>query len=205
MHALPDGQRVPVPHAGPPGHTLGTGWPHVTLASAPAGGHAGAHSHMAVSVLQRWPAGHPELQRPPQPSSDPHAAFIAQLGVHEHWPVVGLHVCRGSGHWPMQRPPQPSSAPHMAPIGQLGVHWHVPNTQRSFAPRMQGDAQPQVSTQRPLTHTLPGMHVTAEHGLVMHSPLTQNWLSAQVTPSHGVRGEHETWQAKPSGHMAPQR
>ena len=48
-------------------------------------------------------------------------------------------------------------------------------------------------------------HVTAEHGLVMHSPLTQNWLSAQVTPSHGVRGEHETWHEKPSGHCAPQR
>ncbi len=78
VHAKPDGQRVPVPHEGPPSHTLGTGAPQSTPAAAVAAGHRGAHSQSRVSTLQRSPAPQPPEHRPPQPSSAPHIASAAQ-------------------------------------------------------------------------------------------------------------------------------
>jgi hypothetical protein len=89
---LPEGHRVPVPHDGPPMHTFGTGAPQSTPSAADVGGHRGAHSHVRVSVLHCSPTPQPPLQRPPQPSSAPQAASVAQRGVHEHVPVVGLHI-----------------------------------------------------------------------------------------------------------------
>ena len=189
---LPEGQRVPVPHEGPPGHTLGTGAPQSTPAAAEAAGHRGAHSHIRDSGLHCSPSAQPVMQRPPHPSSLPQAASAAQRGVHEHVPVVASQLWRGSGHGPMQRPPHPSSLPQAASGGQLGVHTHRPNTQRSFAPRLQGVAQPQVFTHVPLEHTSPSAHRTPAQGLVTHMPRTHTWFDAQLTSSQGDGGTQST-------------
>ncbi len=49
-HTCVAGHMVPVPHAGPPGHTLGMVIPHGTAEGAVVG-HRGAHSHMFVVAL----------------------------------------------------------------------------------------------------------------------------------------------------------
>lgn len=102
----------------------------------------------------------------------------------------------------MQRPPQPSSAPQVAVAGHSGVHWHMPNTQRSRDPRVHGGLHPQVSVQLPFTHTEPVGQVMPAQGLVWQVPSTQNWFSAQVTPSQLVCGTHVMWQVVPSAQGA---
>ncbi len=52
VHTCVAGHIVPVPHDGPPGHTLGITVPHATEEGAVVG-HRGAHSHMNVVELQR--------------------------------------------------------------------------------------------------------------------------------------------------------
>lgn len=89
VQTLPEGQRVPVPHEGPPAQMLGTGAPQSTPSAAEAAGHRGAHSQSRVSVLQRSPTAQPPLQRPPQPSSAPHIASAGHRGVHAQVPVIG--------------------------------------------------------------------------------------------------------------------
>ncbi len=202
---LPEGQRVPVPHDGPPGQTLGTGAPQSTPAAAEASGHRGAHSHMRDSVLHCSPVAQPALQRPPHPSSAPHAASAAQCGVHEHVPVAASQVCLGSAHGPMQCPPHPSSAPHAASAGQLGVHTQRPKTQRSPAPRLQGSLQPHVSKHIPLEHTCPSGQRTEAQGFATHMPRTHTSPEAQVTSSQGDGGTQSTLHAYPSGHGALHR
>ncbi len=202
---LPEAQRVPVPQEGPPAQTLGTGAPQSTPSAAEAGGQRGAHSQRRASVLHCSPGPQPVLQRPPQPSSEPQGASAAQCGVHEQVPATGSQVCRGSAQVPMQRPPQPSSAPQAASAGQRGSHTQRPKTQRSFAPRLQGVAQPQVSMQVPFEQIWPSGQRTPAQGLATHIPRTHTSPIAQVTPSQGEGAKHETWQAKPSGHGAAQR
>lgn len=67
---------------------------------------------------------------------------------------------------------------------------------------MQGGAQSQVDTQRPLTQTDPASQVIAAQGFRTHCPSTQNSFAAQVTPSQRVRGAQLTWQVLPSGQGA---
>lgn len=194
-HRCPEGQRVPVPQEGPPGHTFGTGAPQSTPSAAEAGGQRGAHTQSRISVSHISPGPQPVLQRPPQPSSEPQGASGAQRGVHEQVPATGSQVCRGSGQVPMQRPPQPSSAPQAASGGQRGSHTQRPKTQRSFAPRLQGVAQPQVSMQLPLEQTCPSGQRTPAQGLRTHIPRTQTSPAAQVTSSQGEGATQVMWQA----------
>jgi hypothetical protein len=200
----PLAQRVPVPHDGPPGHTLGTGAPHATSAAALGSGHRGTHSHARASTLHRWPAGQGWSQRPPQPSSAPHAASGGHRGVQVHMRVVGSQVAPSRSQRPRQRPPQPSSAPQSASGAQVGVHSQRPNTQRSLGPREHPWVHAQVSMHEPFTHTDPALQVTAAQRFRTHWPSAQNSPSAQVTPSQGVRGVQVTWQVDPSGHAASQ-
>ncbi len=196
---------MPVPHDGPPAQTLGTGAPQSTPAAAEEAGQRGAHSHMRDTVLHCSPSAQPALQRPPQPSSAPQVASAGHRGTHAQAPVAASQVWRGSGHAPMQRPPQPSSAPQATSAAQRGSHTQRPNTQRSFAPRLQGSAQPQVSKHIPLEHTCPSGHRTPEHGLATHMPRTHTSPVAQVTSSQGDGGTQSTLHAKPSPQGAPQR
>jgi hypothetical protein len=202
---LPEGQRVPVPQAGPPAQTFGTGAPQSTPAAAEAGGQRGAHTHRRMSVSHISPGPQPVLQRPPQPSSEPQGASAAQAGVHEQVPETRSQTCRGSGQAPMHRPPQPSSAPQVASAGQRGSQTQRPNTQRSFAPRLQGVAQPQVSMQAPFEQICPSVQRTPAQGLATHIPRTQTEPMGQVTSSQGEGAKQVTWQAVPSGQGAEQR
>lgn len=201
----PLAHRAPVPHEGPPGHALGTSAPQAVSRTVAGSGHRGMHTQRRASGSQRSPAPQPWSQRPPQPSSAPHAAVDGQLGVQVHRPVVTSQVCRGSAQVPGHRPPQPSSAPQAASGAQRGVHSHRPNTQRSLAPRAHGGSHAQVATQRPFTHTEPAAQVTAAQGFCTQRPSTQNSESAQVTPSQRVRGAQPTWQTVPVGQGAEQR
>ena len=54
LQSDPDGHCVPCPHAGPPGHTLGTSMPHGTRLGSVM--HAGTHAQ--VPAVQGEPLGH---------------------------------------------------------------------------------------------------------------------------------------------------
>jgi hypothetical protein len=138
---------------------------------------------------QRSPSPQPSSQRPPQPSSAPHALVFGHRRVQLQVKRTGSHVAKGFSHGPTQRPPQPSSVPHGVESWQSVVHRHRPITQRSRGVRVQGGSQPQVGVQVPLTQTAPDGQVTPAQGLATQRPLTQNSPAAHATVSHAVRGE----------------
>ena len=129
------------------------------------------------AVSQRSPTPHPELHRPPQPSSSPHALSGVQRLVHAHENNTGSQVAKGLGQGPTQRPPQPSSVPQGVSAWQSRSHWQRPTTHRSRGERVHGGSQPHVGTQRPSAHTSSAPH---------------------ATPSQAERGVQRTWQVNPS-------
>lgn len=87
----PVAQREPVPQLGPDAQRLGMVSPHASVAGSIAG-HPGSHSQRARPGLHRSPSEHPVSQRPPHPSSEPHALVAVHRGVQVHAPVAGLHT-----------------------------------------------------------------------------------------------------------------
>ncbi len=150
------------------------------------------------AVSQRSPTPHPELHRPPQPSSSPHALSGVQRLVHAHENNTGSQVAKGLGQGPTQRPPQPSSVPQGVSAWQSRSHWQRPTTQRSRGERVHGGSQPQVGTQRPSTQSAPAGHVTRAQGLGTQRPSAHTSSAPHATPSQAERGVQRTWQVNPS-------
>ena len=201
--AWPEAHMVPVPHEGWPGQTLGMAVPQATVeGSVP--GQRGSHTQRRASGSQRSLVPQPPRQRPPQPSSAPHAEPAGHEGTQVQECVAGSQVSPAPEHEPGQRPPQPSSAPQGASGEQSGEHTHMPKTQRSLRPRLHAGEHWHESRQRPLTQTDPSAQVTEAQGLSTQAPATQYCVAAHTTPSHEVRGKHWRWQACPSGHGAEQ-
>jgi hypothetical protein len=136
-------QRVPTPmQSRLPMHVSGTSTPQSTMSGVT---HASVHSH--TPAMHARPAGHGPMQWPPQPSSTPHIASGAHVGMHSQRPVSGLHSSCAPGQVPVQKPPQPSGVPHAASAGQRGMQTHAPPMQRSGSAH--AGSQPHVSTHMP--------------------------------------------------------
>lgn len=103
---------VPRPQTTPAGHSLGTSLPQGNSSKRSGGGQREMHTQRRSVRSQRSPTLHPWSQRPPQPSSSPHAPAGLQRDSQSHEKSTGSQVSNGLGHGPTQRPPQPSSDPH---------------------------------------------------------------------------------------------
>ena len=164
----------------------------------------------AIDIM--LPVGQPHL--PLQPSSMPaRLPSAGHVGVQMHVPCAQRplvpHALPPQSHVSMQVPLlQTLPAKHVTPAH--GLVMHLPALQLwplGHATPAHGSAAAQVSTHTlpvpqfalhvfcvvhfPLSrsHTCPEGQVTPAHGCrkqpEMHTPLTQVWLLAQVTPAHG--------------------
>ena len=124
---------MPVPHDGPPGHTLGMSVPHATVVGEVVG-HRGAHSHTSVVALQTMPVPQ-AVPRPGQVMPGHELGIIAPQVTADASGHVGTHSHRWpEGHCvpvPEQlMPPQVSrmGCPHATAVaaGHDGTHSQRP-------------------------------------------------------------------------------
>ena len=191
-------QRVPVPvHGLLPMQVGGIAAPQSTMSGAT---QVAVHVHMPATHDR--PPVHGPWQRPPQPSSAPHATPAGQEGTHSQRPASGLQASWGPGQAPSQKPPQPSSAPHAEPAGQCRTHTQRLPMQRSGG--AQAGLHAHVSTHVPSLQTCPASHRTPKQGFAMQAPARQNCPSEHVTPSHAERGVHVKLHAASAPQLASQ-
>ncbi len=139
LQRWPEGHCVPVPHEGPPGHTLGMSVPQGTVPGVVAG-HAATHSQRPAA-LQRSPG----LQRLPMPvhGAPEHALAMGwpqstelaggHIGMHSQRPAVHTFPEGQRVPVPHEGPPghtlgtgAPQSTPAAAELaGHRGAHSHI--------------------------------------------------------------------------------